>query len=51
MINDVSTDKTATMIMEKLKQYPRLNNRITFITNKAPMGVLGNRDSTIRNHC
>ncbi len=33
MIDDVSTDNSIDVIIEKLKEYPRLNNRITLIRN------------------
>lgn len=51
MMDDFSSDDSTTKLLEKVSQYPRLNNRIWIIKNKQRFGALGNRDSVTRNFC
>lgn len=51
MIDDMSKDDSVKKLLINLKQFPRVNNRITLMKNLDHTGALGNRDLATRKLC
>lgn len=51
MIDDLSKDHSSERLLANMKQYPRLNNRLTIVRNLDRTGALGNRDIATRKLC
>ena len=51
MIDDMSTDGSVGRLLENVRQYPRVNNRLVLVENVDHTGALGNRDLATRGIC